>query len=404
MKTVRKLKLTIIGNEEERNAGYQFIRDSQYAQYQALNISVAYLGALYLEYKDFNNEEYKSRKRNFKFNKSNPKFEGISFGKGVDTLSLISQYVKRELSNTPLKQLARGERSLTTFKRTFPLMVTGRSLKFNYDKENNVRIKWVNKISFKVVLGSGKIKENKIELQHTLNKIINGEYKVGQSSLYFDKNNNLILNLTLDIPEKDTDEVVKDRVLGVDLGIKYPAYMCLNDDTYKRESLGCAEDFIRVREQMQYRRKRLQHSLKLTNGGKGRNKKLQALNRLRDKEKDFATTYNHAISKKIVEFAKKHKCEYIHLEKLTKDGFPNTILRNWSYYQLQSYVEYKAKREGIKVRFVDPAYTSQTCSRCGHIDKDNRQTQEDFKCIKCGFELNADHNAAINIARSNNFI
>lgn len=50
------------------------------------------------------------------------------------------------------------------------------------------------------------------------------------------------------------------------------------------------------------------------------------------------------------------------------------------------------------------AYTSQTCCICGHIDKDNRQTQEKFKCTECGFELNADHNASINIARSEKYI
>ena len=50
------------------------------------------------------------------------------------------------------------------------------------------------------------------------------------------------------------------------------------------------------------------------------------------------------------------------------------------------------------------AYTSQTCSRCGNIDKENRQTQETFVCTKCGFKLNADHNAAINIARSIEFM
>ena len=50
------------------------------------------------------------------------------------------------------------------------------------------------------------------------------------------------------------------------------------------------------------------------------------------------------------------------------------------------------------------AYTSQTCSRCGNIDKENRQTQETFVCTKCGVKLNADHNAAINIARSIEFM
>lgn len=67
-------------------------------------------------------------------------------------------------------------------------------------------------------------------------------------------------------------------------------------------------------------------------------------------------------------------------------------------------ITYKAERIGINVKKVEASYTSQTCSRCGHIDKENRQTQDRFKCIKCDFELNADHNAAINIARSNKYV
>ena len=67
-------------------------------------------------------------------------------------------------------------------------------------------------------------------------------------------------------------------------------------------------------------------------------------------------------------------------------------------------IKYKAEREGIEVRFINPAYTSQTCSKCGHVHRDNRQTQSQFKCVECGFELNADHNASINIARSTEFV
>ena len=402
MITVRKLKLTVIGTDEERKQGYKFIRDSQYAQYQGLNLAMSILSSAYLESnRDIKSDTFKEAQKSL--TNSNPIFDNISFGTGIDTKSAITQRVKKDFKTSLKNGLAKGERTITNYKRDYPLLTRGRDLKFQY-KDDDIIIKWVNKIVFKVVLGSGKIKENKIELQHTLHKIIDKEYKVGQSSLQFDRNNNLILNLNLDIPDKVKAEVVKDRVLGVDLGIKYPAYMCLSDDTYKREHIGSIDDFLRIREQMQDRRRKLQHDLKFIKGGKGRNKKMQALDRLRDKEKNFATTYNHMISKNVVEFAKKHQCEYIHLEKLTKDGFNNTILRNWSYYQLQQYIEYKAEREGIKVRYIDPAYTSQTCARCGRIDKENRQTQEKFICTECGFELNADHNAAINIARSNKFV
>ena len=402
MITVRKLKLTVVGTDEERKQGYKFIRDSQYAQYQGLNLAMGILSSAYLESnRDIKSDIFKNAQKSL--TNSNPLFEGIAFGTGIDTKSAITQRVKKDFKTSLKNGLAKGERTITNYKRDYPLLTRGRDLKFQY-KDDDIIIKWVNKIVFKVVLGSGKIKENKIELQHTLHKIIDKEYKVGQSSLQFDRNNNLILNLNLDIPYKPKTEVVEGRTLGVDLGIKYPAYMCLNDDTYKREHIGSIDDFLRIREQMQDRRRKLQHDLKFIKGGKGRNKKMQALDRLRDKEKNFATTYNHMISKNVVEFAKKNQCEYINMEKLTKDGFNNAILRNWSYYQLQQYIEYKAEREGIKVRYIDPAYTSQTCARCGHVDKENRQTQEKFICTKCGFELNADHNASINIARSEKFI
>ena len=402
MITVRKLKLTVIGTDEERKQGYKFIRDSQYAQYQGLNLAMSILSSAYLESnRDIKSDIFKEAQKSL--TNSNPIFDNIGFGTGIDTKSAITQRVKKDFKTSLKNGLAKGERTITNYKRDYPLLTRGRDLKFQY-KDDDIIIKWVNKIQFKVVLGSGKIKENKIELQYTLHKIINKEYKVGQSSLQFDRNNNLILNLNLDIPYNPKNETVEGRTLGVDLGIKYPAYMCLNDDTYKREHIGSIDDFLRIREQMQDRRRKLQHDLKFIKGGKGRKKKTQALDRLRDKEKNFATTYNHMISKNVVEFAKKNQCEYINMEKLTKDGFNNKILRNWSYYQLQQYIEYKAEREGIQVRYIDPAYTSQTCARCGHIDKENRQTQEKFICTKCGFELNADHNASINIARSDKYI
>ena len=401
MITVRKLKLVVVNEDKELlKEQYRFIRDSQYAQYQALNLGMGYLMTGYLaSNKDIKSEYFKEWQKGLK--NSNPIFKGIEFGKGVDTLSAVTQKVKKDFSTALKNGMAKGERTSTNYKRTFPLITRGRNLTF-YEQDGDIFIKWVNKIVFKVVFNARK--ENTLELQHTLQKVINGEYKLSQSSLEFDRNNNLILNLTIDISFKQEDNLIKDSVLGVDLGVKYPAYVCLNDDTYKREHIGEALELIKQREQYQARRRRTQQQLKNVKGGKGRHKKLKNLDRLSDCERNFAKTYNHMISKRIVEFAKKHKCEYIHLEKLTKDGFDNTILRNWSYYELQQMIEYKADRLGIKVRYVNPSFTSQTCSRCGNIDKENRQTQETFVCTKCGFKLNADHNAAINIARSIEFM
>ena len=67
----------------------------------------------------------------------------------------------------------------------------------------------------------------------------------------------------------------------------------------------------------------------------------------------------------------------------------------------------KAEQNGIVVKKVNPYHTSQTCSVCGYVDKNNRPKGEKgqayFKCCKCGFETNADFNAARNIAMSTDF-
>ena len=51
-----------------------------------------------------------------------------------------------------------------------------------------------------------------------------------------------------------------------------------------------------------------------------------------------------------------------------------------------------------RVEKVNPAYTSQTCSICGHCAPENRKSQAVFRCIACGHEAHADVNAAVNIA------
>ncbi len=76
-----------------------------------------------------------------------------------------------------------------------------------------------------------------------------------------------------------------------------------------------------------------------------------------------------------------------------KSALNRKILQNsWSlFFKL---FEYKTNHNLIK---VDPKYTSQTCSRCGYVDKNNRVTQSRFVCKSCGFTINADINAAKNI-------
>ena len=74
----------------------------------------------------------------------------------------------------------------------------------------------------------------------------------------------------------------------------------------------------------------------------------------------------------------------------------NKALGDWAFRQLQLFVEYKAESLGKYVLYVNPAYTSKTCSLCE--SRGSRQGLV-FRCNKCGLELHADLNAARNIAQ-----
>jgi len=73
----------------------------------------------------------------------------------------------------------------------------------------------------------------------------------------------------------------------------------------------------------------------------------------------------------------------------------NRAMLDTALGELRRNLEYKCGR----LVEVNPAYTSQRCSECGHTDKENRKTQARFRCVSCGYMSNADTNAAMNIRR-----
>ena len=82
-----------------------------------------------------------------------------------------------------------------------------------------------------------------------------------------------------------------------------------------------------------------------------------------------------------------------------KSGLNKSILdQGWGEFRRQ--LDYKMAWKGGYLIPVLPQNTSRTCPSCGHIAKENRQTQAEFKCVSCGFEANADVVGAINVLRA----
>jgi len=130
-------------------------------------------------------------------------------------------------------------------------------------------------------------------------------------------------------------------------------------------------------------------------------RKYKLLKKIKNRESRVISDLNHKVSRKIVDIAIQQNAG-IKLEKL--DGIRNNRkhtrsfkynLNSWSFYQLQKFIEYKAKLNGIPITYVEPKNTSKECSRCGNI---GIMEGKSFKCLTCGHVDHADANASFNIA------
>ena len=129
-----------------------------------------------------------------------------------------------------------------------------------------------------------------------------------------------------------------------------------------------------------------------------------------NKEKRIMKDIDHKISRKIVDYALKNKLKIV-LEDLKnirtgkKRGngsrAGNRVVNSWSFFRLQSFIEYKAREYDIPFIKINPQYTSQECSYCTVIGERNKETFicKNKKCKTYNQKRNADVNAAFNIGK-----
>lgn len=187
------------------------------------------------------------------------------------------------------------------------------------------------------------------------------------------------------------------KTIGIDVGINVYAYLSNGEKIEIDKEHDLNKDKIKLIKTQQS----LSSKKKGSNNRKKAKIKLQKINlKIRNKKMDFL----HKITNKLSEN------QTIAIEKLSiksmtkmdkklgkkKKNLTKKILE-MSWFKFAVLLEYKLKRNGGNLIKVNPAYTSQKCSKCGHINKNNRLTQSQFKCLSCGYEANADFNASVNI-------
>lgn len=178
------------------------------------------------------------------------------------------------------------------------------------------------------------------------------------------------------------------KIVGVDRGVKRPAV------TSQGKFLGNPR-WRAIEERLLALRRRLQ--------GKGTRSAKRHLKRLNDRLARFRRDCDHGLSKRLVRSVEPgdtlvfEDLNGIRDNAKARGRANRRRLHSWSFARLGAFVGYKGALRGVKIAHVDPAGTSRRCPNCGLIDKKNRRMQSAFRCIRCGYERNADLVASWNI-------
>lgn len=192
------------------------------------------------------------------------------------------------------------------------------------------------------------------------------------------------------------ETISKEQVAGIDLNIKHN-FCVINID----------EDYIEYDYDRHFFQKQV-NDLKAIDAIGYNQLSIENKRKLKKIVKRTESYFQHLVSEILDSLQDKAITEIV-LEDLNlqKTGFKtfskefgvsyNRLVKILRLNEVKHWFKNQGNKRGIKVHFTSACATSIECSKCHHIDKNNRRNQENFKCIECGHTINADNQASLNI-------
>ncbi len=329
--------------------------------------------------------------------------EKLTHVKKREEYSYLNEVDSTALQNS-LKDLHQSYQNFFKCGRGFP------RFKSKYSSRHSFRCSMSNAIdSNSKTLNIGKYKHIKAKGSFDLYQF----EKIVSVTVSLDSDGNWYASVLI---KKDTtikDHVHKYESCGIDLGVKKPVVIAYENHDSSISIKQSGFDFKRRLSRAEQRRKRYQRSYarkKKGSSNQSKASKLLAKAFYREKciRKDWIEKTTHGIAS---------NCRVVVVEDLNIKGMTasakgtmenpgknvsaksglNREMRRLGLGTLILRLESKvSKYQGTFIK-VDPKHTSQRCNKCGCVDKRNRNSQSEFKCVSCGHTDNADYNAARNI-------
>jgi putative transposase len=183
------------------------------------------------------------------------------------------------------------------------------------------------------------------------------------------------------------EDIVQERenqsVCAIDMGVSY--FFVTSDGEY----INNPRHLFLYLKQLRIENRKLSRMKK---GGKNFKKQVKVLQKLYQKVSRVRKDFLHKQSRYLANNYSTVIREDLNISKMIKGSKLDKHILDCSWGLFFELLEYKT--DVVK---VNPAYSSQTCSKCNHTSKENRKTQSLFECVKCNFSMNADEQATQNL-------
>ena len=304
----------------------------------------------------------------------------------------------------------KGTRSIPSYKSNMPIDIPKKNIVFNYEQQGTA-VKWNVTLSLLSNRYKKDVGEKKGQLlfgcvirdrssRVIMERCYDGIYDITASKLIY-KDGKWFLNLGYNESQPDNkivSGVEKENVCACFIG-EYNAIYASNNTNGKVLELDGGE-VEKYRHTVEAKKRALLKSRTACGDsyiGRGYHHRVKPVERYSEKISNFRDTMNHRYSRAIVDYAKNNKCGIIVIENLKGISERNKILKNWSYFDLQTKLQYKAKAANIEVVTVDGNSLKNICSGCGSLIEKMEYPCKVVNCPSCGKTISYDKNMSLNM-------
>ena len=283
------------------------------------------------------------------------------------TYQVLSKHFKREMPSGILTSLnsvvyqtynknkidvANGVKSLSSYRNNLPIPFQFANAKIGPENEHgNYPIK-IHGINFATRFGRD-LSGNKIFFERAMA----GEYQFADSGIYIEENKEVngktkkkIFLLCTFKFDKQQIKLKPGKEAFAQLSVDNPIIVTIGNN---KKEIGNKEEFLHRRIAIQAALRRCQIAARYNKGGKGIKKKIAAIDRFNQKERNYIETRIHVYTRQLIDHCVKNACEKLILvnqkQKQTEAKEDEFVLRNWSYFGMLQKIQYKAKMYGIEV-------------------------------------------------------